>query len=212
MRTKFERFSPDWWAFMTEPEPNTGCWLWTGSVCARGYGRLAYGNGSPVLVHRIAYECAKGPTGGRHVLHRCDTPSCVNPDHLFVGTQGDNMRDMFAKGRGRPHGRAQGWRETPLTAVGSAPVAQSVARKNLKKSVEVVESLHLTRTNSLTAGWRHVTGVPEPRQISAMSFPLCPLSGTQELSIFAEPVTDWRDTGAEVWESSARSLPLGARV
>ena len=57
-------------------------------------------------VHRVAYEEAFGPIAeGLYVLHRCDTPLCVRPDHLFVGTQGDNIHDMWTKGRSAQQNR-----------------------------------------------------------------------------------------------------------
>ncbi len=85
-------------------DPNSGCWLWTGSVCSKGYGRFvsARVRVAPLLAHRVAYEHFIGPIPERHyVCHRCDVPSCVNPAHLFVGTQGDNMRDSLRKGRNK---------------------------------------------------------------------------------------------------------------
>lgn len=80
------------------PEPNSGCWLWCGSVNRRGYGKAHLGHEQ--LAHRVAWKLSGGAIPrGAHVLHRCDTPSCVNPSHLFVGTHADNMRDKVAKGR-----------------------------------------------------------------------------------------------------------------
>lgn len=76
-----------------------GCWYWTGSRSIRGYGRFQY-KGKIVGAHRVTYEVYKGPIPeGLFILHSCDNPSCVNPNHLIEGTQKDNMRDMFGKNR-----------------------------------------------------------------------------------------------------------------
>lgn len=88
------------WA-LTIPEPNTGCWLWLGTEGPRGYGRLSF-CGRRQRANRCAWEITRGPIAdGLFVCHRCDQPSCVNPDHLFLGTHQDNMSDMARKGRGR---------------------------------------------------------------------------------------------------------------
>jgi hypothetical protein len=80
-----------------------GCWNWIGRRNALGYGFLKALNGRrQVRAHRISWELHFGPIpDGLAVLHRCDNPPCVRPDHLFLGTQTDNMRDMWTKGRGR---------------------------------------------------------------------------------------------------------------
>jgi hypothetical protein len=81
------------------PEPNSGCWLWTALCSAWGYGRISKA-GVTQYAHRLSWELHRGPiTDGLFVLHRCDQPACVNPVHLFLGTAGDNARDMAAKGR-----------------------------------------------------------------------------------------------------------------
>jgi len=76
-----------------------GCWLWTGGL-RHGYGALKWQDRS-CNAHRLAFEAANGPIpAGLCILHRCDRPQCVNPAHLFAGSQLDNMRDMRRKGRG----------------------------------------------------------------------------------------------------------------
>lgn len=86
------------------PEPNSGCWLWLGAVMENGYGVSS--NRAPdrashtELVHRQSYRAFKGAIPeGMQIMHKCDVRSCVNPDHLQVGTHLENMADMRAKGR-----------------------------------------------------------------------------------------------------------------
>ena len=100
------------------PEPNSGCWLWLGSVTGPlkpmdGYARVmahrfgvnTYGG------HRISYIAYKGPIpAGLHVLHTCDVRCCVNPSHLILGTHDDNMKDMKRKGRASEGDKAIGRR------------------------------------------------------------------------------------------------------
>lgn len=80
------------------PEPNSGCWLWTGPVNGDGYGKVFY-HGKQYKTHRLSLKLHCGLAKGDHALHRCDTPSCINPEHLFAGTHQDNMADMKRKGR-----------------------------------------------------------------------------------------------------------------
>lgn len=92
------------------PEPNSGCVLWIGAVVGTkgsarrgaGYGRMMR-LGKVLAAHRVAWELKNGPIPkGLVVMHKCDNPGCVNPLHLEVGTQAQNMRDKIARGRGRP--------------------------------------------------------------------------------------------------------------
>lgn len=91
------------WSFVEKSADADGCWLWTGGTC-QGYGTFAdrpLGGGHPShRAHRYAWEMAHGPIpAGRLVLHRCDNPPCVRPDHLFLGTHADNSKDCIEKGR-----------------------------------------------------------------------------------------------------------------
>ena len=85
------------------PEPNSGCWLWIGSTASRRNG-MQYGKfrfaGKTMGAHRASYLLFCGPIPkGALVCHRCDMPPCVNPEHLFLGTQAGNIADMIRKGR-----------------------------------------------------------------------------------------------------------------
>lgn len=87
-------------AFWRHVTITSGCWLWTDHTIAGGYGRFQ-SNHRRVLAHRFAWETAGGPVpDGMDVLHKCDTPACVNPAHLFLGTHQQNMADRDTKGRG----------------------------------------------------------------------------------------------------------------
>lgn len=87
--------------FWSKVEKTDGCWLWTGSTHPFGYGQLSTSHGErPARAHRLAYELAHGNIpSGMHVLHACDNPRCVRPDHLMLGTPKDNMRGASARGR-----------------------------------------------------------------------------------------------------------------
>ena len=85
---------------ITSPHVDTPCWLWTGAK-TRGYASFRSASGRTVYGHRVAMAYWNDDPGKMFVCHRCDIPSCVNPDHLFIGTNMDNVRDMQAKGRTR---------------------------------------------------------------------------------------------------------------
>lgn len=119
-----ERF----WSHVVKTE---GCWLWNAKKLPKGYGliRAGYGdNRTMILVHRLSWEIrhSKQVPEGYWVLHACDNPSCVNPDHLFLGKPKDNTHDMIKKGRQR---------------VGSSPGAKNGSAKLTQSAVDLIRVL-----------------------------------------------------------------------
>lgn len=135
------------------PEPNSGCFLWTGFIDRlNGYGKLNYG-GRCIGAHRLAYAAYKGIVPPRSfVCHSCDTPSCVNPDHLFLGTNSDNVTDRHKKGR-----TAYGEMLSKLTikqiaAIKSASGNQTEIGQRFGISQSQVSRIKLGQT------WKHLNG------------------------------------------------------
>lgn len=88
--------------FWERVEKTDGCWLWTGHRNAQGYGTLWF-HGNSWRAHRLAWHLTNsGVPEGLDVLHHCDNPPCVRPDHLFLGTDRDNVDDRERKGRNVP--------------------------------------------------------------------------------------------------------------
>lgn len=90
--------------FLDKVNKTSSCWIWIGADDGRkGYGRINV-NGKTAKAHRISYELFNGEIKDNlNVLHKCDNPKCVNPDHLFLGTQKMNMADMYSKNRAVHH-------------------------------------------------------------------------------------------------------------
>lgn len=112
--------------------PSGDCWLWTKTFTTHGYGQFSINN-KTVKAHKYSYEKHKGPIPkGMCVCHSCDTPACVNPAHLWLGTQSQNMHDCHAKKRNR------------------APTGEGHPRAKLKDA-DVIRILTDTRTQKVIA-------------------------------------------------------------
>lgn len=97
-KTKIEYLDRFW----GNVEKGTDCWIWQAGKFDNGYGQFRVGN-KKIKAHRFAWEAVNGPIPeGIKVLHKCDNPPCVNPDHLFLGTNRDNTVDALIKGRIQP--------------------------------------------------------------------------------------------------------------
>lgn len=87
-----------------KPDPKTGCWLWAGGLDKKGYGRIGFRRRAIKATWVSVYFYNDTPRGSKHVLHKCDNPSCVNPFHLYLGTNDDNVRDKLERRRHAKHG------------------------------------------------------------------------------------------------------------
>ena len=120
--------------FWRRVEKSHGCWLWTAYRDSKGYGFAVPGRGQKQLAHRVSWVLHFGQIpDGLLVLHKCDNPPCVRPDHLFLGTHADNAADMVAKDR-----QASGDRNGASVHRDRLPVGE--ARSNSKLTAAFVVS------------------------------------------------------------------------
>ena len=161
----------EWLLLRRVIDDETGCWEWPGAR-TRGYGMIRVNNRNR-MVHRLAYELWVGAIpSGLLVCHRCDNPPCYNPAHLFTGTDADNARDMWNKGRGYRHALDPGARriargEENGRAVITAETAAAIAAAEgsaLRVAARFGVSRALVEHIRYGWAWAHATGVtPRPR-------------------------------------------------
>lgn len=95
------RSTPLRYRFFQKVSKSEGCWLWKGTRNMKGYGTIKKDR-KTYRAHRVSWELHNGPIPeGKQVLHKCDMRSCVNPDHLYLGTNIENVRDKMVRGRHR---------------------------------------------------------------------------------------------------------------
>jgi hypothetical protein len=136
------------------PEPNSGCWLWTGVVDNKNYGQFYFPPRNMVHAHRAAWILFRGDTGILQVLHHCDNTFCVNPDHLYLGTVQDNMRDRDLRKRRAPpigckNGRAL-LTEEQVRAIRADKRWPRFVAKDFDVSVSTINMIRSRQT------WKHI--------------------------------------------------------
>lgn len=139
---------------------STGCWLWIGGKDGDGYG-MFWLDGRNQRAHRVSYELFIAPIpAGLHGLHRCDVPSCVNPLHVFIGTNLDNVRDSFTKGRAYRRSVPRRGEQHPNAKLTEAVVLEVRAIPKGGRVIDIarragvsVGTLHNLRKGK---GWQHL--------------------------------------------------------
>lgn len=164
MKTTIERFL----RCVDKAEDKEGCWLWTGSTFDDGYGAF-FIDGNNRRAHRVSYVLHVGEIpSGALVCHRCDVPRCVNPSHLFLGSNADNMADKVAKGRQargvatRPETRARGERcglrkltEADVLQIRASDMSFRELGRRFGVDRKTIRLIVARKT------WAHVKGIPE---------------------------------------------------
>lgn len=146
----------EFWARVSKSDELGACWIYNGYCSSNGYGRVRYG-GKKQYVHRLSWELAKSTTipKGMHVCHTCDNRTCVNPAHLFLGTNADNHADKIAKGR-QARGDGHGLRKVTEEQVLEM---RRLARSGVSQS-ELVKTYGLSSTQvcRIVRGsrWKHL--------------------------------------------------------
>lgn len=129
--------------FWSKVDMSGDCWLWTASKHIHGYGWFSL-DGVTTLAHRMSYMLIFGDIpDSMNVCHMCDTPSCVNPKHLFLGTQQTNVQDMYAKGRrdiGENHPKSK-LSNKQVKEIRAKYIPRKVSLRQLAKEYDVTHRL-----------------------------------------------------------------------
>jgi hypothetical protein len=142
------------------PEPTSGCWLWVGTEDFNGYGKFTYKGARDSQAHRVSHELFNGPIpDGLVVRHKCDVRCCVNPNHLELGTQKENLHDAISRGRdNKPFGERVAWAKLSDEKV--REIKQILASGSYESYVELA-ARYGVRTQAIArirkgTGWKHV--------------------------------------------------------
>jgi hypothetical protein len=137
----------------------SGCWEYTGCRNDKGYGQLYDGSSRKISAHRASWAVHRGPIpDGLCVCHHCDNPSCVNPDHLFLGTKKDNFDDMWDKGRQAKHIGVQNRNSAKLDPEKVREIRRLAAAGKRPKDLAVQFDTHVVNIRLIIRGktWKGV--------------------------------------------------------
>jgi hypothetical protein len=146
--------------FWREVQKSDHCWTWTGWLTPMGYGKISAktnGKWRPILAHRLSYELAYGTIPDNlFVCHHCDNPTCVRPDHLFLGTNKDNIQDMVAKGRQQRGAKvtASKMTEAQVTEIRQRYAAEGITKTALAREYGIGKPAIGDILNRVT--WKHI--------------------------------------------------------
>lgn len=143
-------------------DPKTNCWDWMGGLRGKGDGAFSI-NGKTFSAHRISYMLFKGEIEHKlHVLHSCDNPMCVNPDHLSLGTNKDNMQDMVRKGRkNKAKGAENAWAKLIDADVINIRAIYRYTNITMVNLARIYKITHTTLQKILLGtAWKHVMYTP----------------------------------------------------
>ena len=150
-----ERF----WNFV-DKQSDEDCWIWKGQILSNGYGRISLGSKKDGAegAHRVSWRIANKQDipEGMFVMHKCDNPSCVNPNHLTIGTPKENTQDMIAKGRKRtvaPKGEGNGkslLNEEKVRFIKESDLSHAALARKFEVSENCIRGVRTGRT------WSHI--------------------------------------------------------
>lgn len=157
MKHRYNRTTLERLQGLSIPEPNSGCYLWLGRLNEWGYGVFRI-DGKTVLAHRASWEEERGEIPeGMKVCHSCDNPPCINPSHLWLGTDYDNTHDSMRKGRqrkrrGEQHGNAS------ITEIQALEIISAIAsgEKDRKISNKIGCSKNIVSMIRYNRIWKHL--------------------------------------------------------
>lgn len=149
--------------FWSRVDKSGECWVWTGGRDEHGYGSFTLSTGNYLGAHRYSYTLAYGDPGDLRVCHTCDNPPRVNPEHLFAGTQLENIKDRVTKGRcagGQLLGEEN--RHARLRALDVIEIVRMLRAGATQAAVAVAFGVSENCIGSIARGrnWSHVTGIP----------------------------------------------------